>query len=97
MGIWREPCNKVLNWKLLENRMNTGMLWFDNDPKADFLTKINRATDYYQKKYGQRPDLCYVHPSMKFEPPPKTSGIEVQTDQMVLPDHFWLGIKRLAV
>jgi hypothetical protein len=55
----------------MESKMNTGMLWFDNDPKADFNTKINRATDYYLKKYGQRPDLCYVHPSMKFEPPPK--------------------------
>ncbi len=76
--------------------MNTGMLWFDNDPKVDFLTKINRATDYYQKKYGQRPDLCYVNPGMIFDPPPKTSGIEVFTDQMILPDHFWLGVKQLS-
>ena len=81
----------------MESKKNTGMLWFDNDPKIDFLTKINRATDYYQKKYGQRPDLCYVHPSMQFEPPPKTTGLEVQTDQMVLPDHFWLGVKQLSM
>jgi len=77
----------------MECEMNTGMLWFDNDPKADFLTKINRATDYYLKKYGQRPDLCFVNPGMKFEPPPKNTGIDVQTDQMIMPDHFWLGIK----
>ncbi len=79
--------------QLMECEMNTGMLWFDNDPKVDFLTKINRATDYYLKKYGQRPDLCFVNPGMKFEPPPKNTGIDVQTDQMVMPDHFWLGIK----
>ena len=30
--------------------MNTGMLWFDNDPKVDILTKIQRATEYYQNK-----------------------------------------------
>jgi len=39
--------------------MNTGMLWFDNDPKADFNTKINRATDYYLKIWAaSRPVLC---------------------------------------
>jgi len=81
----------------MECEMNTGMLWFDNDPKADFLTKINRATDYYLKKYGQRPDLCFVNPGMKFEPPPKNTGIDVQTDQMIMPDHFWLGIKTCSV
>ena len=25
---------------------------------------MNRAIAYYQKKYGQTPDLCFVHPSM---------------------------------
>jgi len=73
--------------------MNTGMLWFDNDPKVDILTKIQRATEYYQNKYGQKPDLCYVHPSMMAEKPPRANGIEVQVNQMVLPNHFWLGIK----
>lgn len=73
--------------------MNIGMLWFDNDPKVDFITKINRATDYYYKKYGQTPDLCFVNPATKIDPPLKGNGIEVQTDQMVMPDHFWLGIK----
>jgi hypothetical protein len=82
---------------ILERDMNTGMLWFDNDPKADFLVKINRATEYYLKKYGQKPDLCYVNPGMKFEPPPKTIGIDVQTDHMILPDHFWLGVKRITI
>ncbi len=77
--------------------MNTGMLWFDNDPKSDFLAKISRATEYYQKKYGRKPDLCYVNPGMKFEPPPKNVGIDVQTDHMILPDHFWLGIKGMSI
>ncbi len=76
--------------------MNTGMLWFDNDPKVDFVTKIQRATEYYQHKYGQKPDLCYVHPSMIGEKPTRNPGIEVQGNQMVLPNHFWLGIKTAA-
>lgn len=43
--------------------MNIGMLWFDNDPKADLPAKIERAANYYQNKYGKRPTLCFVHPS----------------------------------
>jgi hypothetical protein len=77
-------------------KMNIGMLWFDNDPKADLLTKIQRATDYYQHKYGQKPDVCYVHPSMVAEKAPRLSDIEVAGNQMVQPNHFWLGVKTSA-
>jgi hypothetical protein len=44
--------------------MNIGMLWFDNDPKVNLDTKIERAALYYAKKYGKNPTLCFVHPSM---------------------------------
>lgn len=76
--------------------MNTGMLWFDNDPQIDIKTKINRAIAYYQKKYGQIPDLCYVHPSMLADKPNPSSGVDVQADQMILPNHFWIGLKASA-
>jgi hypothetical protein len=71
--------------------MNIGMLWFDNDPKADLSSKIARAVDYYQKKYGQAPDLCYVHPSMLKEDDPKTGKVEIRSNRSVLPNHFWIG------
>lgn len=76
--------------------MNTGMLWFDDDPKLDLVTKINKASDYYIKKYGRSPNLCFINPSMVSDPPPRASGIIVQTDQMVLPNHFWLGVNGLS-
>jgi hypothetical protein len=44
--------------------MNLGMLWFDNDPKAALDIKVERAADYYRRKYGKTPTLCFVHPSM---------------------------------
>jgi hypothetical protein len=88
--------------------MNIGMLWFDNDAKADLADKVERAASYYQKKYGKRPDLCYIHPSMV---PPATNGdsaeaglkpairagkggstIEVRTTRSVLPNHLWIGL-----
>jgi hypothetical protein len=47
-----------------ELNMNTGMLWFDNDPKTALTAKIERAADYYRHKYGRDPNLCLIHPSM---------------------------------
>ena len=44
--------------------MYTGMLWFDNDAKAELKLRVERAAEYYRRKYGQQPNLCFVHPSM---------------------------------
>ena len=72
--------------------MNIGMLWFDNDAKTDLAGKIQRAKNYYQQKYGQTPNLCFVHPSMLPPSPPVDAGLEVRTTRSVLPNHFWLGV-----
>ena len=31
--------------------METGMLWFDNDPKKSLNLKIQQAVDYYRNKF----------------------------------------------
>ncbi|NPV85519.1 MAG: hypothetical protein HPY45_05870 [Anaerolineae bacterium] len=72
--------------------MNTGMLWFDNDPKTDLVIKVCRAANYYQNKYGRKPDLCFVHPSMLNQKRQKAEGIEIRSSRQILPNHFWLGI-----
>ena len=72
--------------------MNIGMLWFDNDAKTDLAGKIQRAKSYYQQKYGQTPNLCFVHPSMLPTSPPPEAGMELRTTRSVLPNHFWLGV-----
>jgi hypothetical protein len=74
--------------------MNIGMLWFDNDTKTDLSAKIKRAASYYKEKYGQNPNLCFVHPSMLKAPPTPEVGIELRTTRSVLPNHFWLGINQ---
>jgi hypothetical protein len=74
--------------------MRVGMLWFDNDPKTDLSTKIHQAAVYYQKKYGCKPDICFVHPSMlKTESISAPRGIEIRPNRVVLPHHLWLGIR----
>jgi hypothetical protein len=75
--------------------MNTGMLWFDNDPRTDFDSKVKKAAEYFSKKYGLKPDLCFVHPSMLSSIPPSAAGLEVRTNKLVLPHHFWLGSQAL--
>jgi len=87
--------------------MNTGMLWFDNDPKTALTAKIERAVDYYRHKYGRDPNLCLIHPSMvppggMVENPannsgasenPKNGKITVRPYRPVLPGHLWIGIE----
>ena len=81
--------------------MNTGMLWFDNDPKTALAAKIERAVEYYRKKYGHRPNLCLIHPSALENPKKEKgsnpgnnkSGITVRPYQPVLPGHLWIGVE----
>lgn len=72
--------------------MNIGMLWFDNDHKADLATKIQRAANYYHSKYGKAPNLCLVHPRTLGNNSWKRADIELRATRSVLPNHFWLGI-----
>jgi hypothetical protein len=85
--------------------MNIGMLWFDNDPKAELTLKVERAAAYYRNKYGRQPTLCFVHPSMIGSTPVengeqtslKTGNIEVRSTRSVLPNHFWIGVNGIDV
>jgi hypothetical protein len=73
--------------------MKTGMMWFDDDPKADLKAKLERAALYYAKKYGQEPNLCFVHPSMVPATNGNGTGIKVEAMQEIRPNHFWIGVK----
>ena len=73
--------------------MNTGMLWFDNDPKTGLTAKIERAANYYRRKYGRDPNLCLIHPSMMDPENPENGKITVRPYRPVLPGHLWIGIE----
>jgi hypothetical protein len=73
--------------------MNVGMLWLDDDRRRSFEEKVKRAADYYREKYGRFPELCLVNTGMLPEEKIKVGRIEVQPAKMVLPHHFWLGMK----
>ncbi|MCE1253118.1 MAG: hypothetical protein LWX83_06160 [Anaerolineae bacterium] len=71
--------------------MQPGLLWFDDDPELDLITKINRAIVVYQNQYGLKPDLCFVHPSMLPRKKQVAVEIEIRTDRQLKPDLLWLG------
>ena len=74
--------------------MHTGMLWFDNSQTA-LTVKIQKAVEYYHKKYGRNPDLCLVHPSMldKNQRQLEIDKMTVRPYRPVLPGHIWIGIE----
>lgn len=75
--------------------MHTGLLWYDNDPLTTLSVKIQKAMDYYNKKFGRKPDLCLVHPSMMeggkihFE----LGKLIIRPYRPVMPGHFWIGVE----
>jgi hypothetical protein len=75
--------------------MHTGMLWFDNDPRTTLSVKIQKAMDYYSKKFGRIPDICLVHPSMlesgqkQFE----LGKLTIRPYRPVMPGHLWIGVE----
>jgi hypothetical protein len=68
------------------------MLWFDNSQIA-LDVKIQKAMDYYRKKYGRIPDLCLVHPSMLQDTKLEDRKITIRPYRPVLPGHIWIGVE----
>lgn len=80
-----------------EAQMNIGLLWFDNSFDKDVDTKVREACDYYQKKYGRTPNVCFVHPSLANPGSIEViDGVIVKANRSVLPNHFWIGIEDQA-
>jgi hypothetical protein len=71
--------------------MKEGLLWFDDDPGRDLAQKISRAAQRYQQKFGRRPNVCYVHPSLIGNTPQQVGGVQVAPLPSVLRHHFWMG------
>lgn len=73
--------------------MNVGMLWYDDDKSRSLEEKVRRAADYYQRKYGRKPNLCLVNPQSGLNGKmAKVASVELKTAANVLPHHFWVGI-----
>jgi hypothetical protein len=70
--------------------MREGLLWYDGDGSRDLDKKVNLAAQFYRKKYGRKPNVCYVHPSV-MKRSRKINGLRVAPLGSVLKNHFWVG------
>ncbi len=73
--------------------MHTGMLWFDNASNRPLAAKIQRAMDYYRRKYHREPNLCLVNPGMLSEGELDLGHLTVRAYGSVLPHHLWIGVE----
>jgi hypothetical protein len=73
--------------------MQEGLLWFDADPKRELAEKVARAADRYHFKFGRRPNLCYVNPSVLDRGSTVLGGIRLLPAHNVLKHHFWIGVE----
>jgi hypothetical protein len=72
--------------------MERGMLWFDDNPKTDLNAKVRVAADYYRKKFGRLPNLCFVNPSALTREVVTDEKIAIRPYRPVLPGHLWIGL-----
>jgi hypothetical protein len=73
--------------------LHTGLLWFDNTPNITLNSRLERAADYYRRKYHRDPNLCLVHPSTLGSGQIQLGHLTVREYGAVLPGHFWIGIE----
>ena len=85
--------------------MQTGLLWYDDDPQRPLEAKISLAAERYRDKYGRLPDTCYVHPQAVAGRPtgtlqvtcrpaaaaPGNGTVRIVSAPYILVNHFWLG------
>jgi hypothetical protein len=75
--------------------MEWGLLWYDDDPKRDLAEKVSRAAERYRRKFGESPNVCYVHPSLLDGEQPQIVGeIRVLPRRNTSPNYFWIGIEK---
>lgn len=68
--------------------MDTGLLWYDWTTNG-LATKVRGAIAAYERKMGQRPDICYVRwPGELTE----VDGVQVRASDTVMPNYFWVGV-----
>ena len=73
--------------------MYEGMLWYDDDKSRSLEEKVLRAASYYEEKYGQTPNICYVNTQLAGDAAlVKTAGLKLCPAANMLPHHFWVGV-----
>lgn len=71
--------------------MRTGLLWMTKGSNIDLSEQVSRAIRFYQMKYGYKPNICYVHPSLISQIQNLAEGVEIKVNKNLLPNYLWVG------
>ena len=77
--------------------MQSGLLWFDNDPGRSIAVKITNAAQRYREKFGVAPNTCYVNGRALTEAEAmlvcQGTALRVVPAPNILAHHFWVGVE----
>jgi len=76
--------------------MTIGELHFVENPTLDLEATVRQAASDYQRKYGESPDLCLVHPSLLNGQVRHVGGLRLESAGTVLPNYLWIGVGEAA-
>ncbi len=73
--------------------MNVGLLWFD-EGNGKLAHKVKRAAKRYHERFGQNPNICYVHPEALSDEEQHVGKILLKASSRILRNHLWVGYEQ---
>jgi hypothetical protein len=80
--------------------MQMGLLWFDDDPRRELVSKVEEAARRYQSRFGVVPDTCYVNRAVLSEGDGivRLQGqgnptLRLAPASNIPLHHFWVGVE----
>jgi hypothetical protein len=72
--------------------MEVGELFYIENPSLNLEERVLWAAKRYQKKFGQQPTLCMLHPSLLKGGQKRLGRLRLEAKKSVLPNYLWIGI-----
>lgn len=72
--------------------MEVGELFYIPDSHLDLKERVLWAAERYRKKYGQRPTLVMLHPSLLRAGQRRLGLLRLEAKRSVLPNYLWVGV-----
>lgn len=72
--------------------MELGELFYIPDARLGLEARVLWAASRYQKKYGQQPTLCMLHPSLLGSGRKRLGRLRLEARKSVLPNYLWIGV-----
>lgn len=73
--------------------MHAGILWVDNASGTPLEKRLEKAADFYRRKYGRLPNLCLVHPSMLEASHVRFGKLTLGAYAPIVRGHLWIGVE----